>query len=223
MVRKDLTGQRFGSLTVVKFDHTGSERSPRAYWLCRCTCGREVCRNTHQLVTYTRCGHNPSCGCKTEEQQRAHHVTHGLSFSPIYEAWSSMKERCYRKAYHNYDRYGGRGISVCERWRSSFESFYKDMAPTWRPGLTLDRIDNNGNYEPGNCRWATRSEQNNNQEKTVRIDGVPLSVFAKQHGLSPSTVHSRIRRGVVESELSRPPKHANKFTKRNCNATEPAA
>lgn len=200
MTRKDLTGQVFGFLTVLCFDHKGSEKSPRAYWRCRCVCGKEVVRNTHQLVTYTKCGHLPSCGCKAKEQSRAHHITHGKSYTQIYAAWASMKERCYRKKYHNYERYGGRGISVCPRWKDSFENFYEDMSPTWKEGLTLDRIDNNGNYEPSNCRWATRKEQNNNQEKTVKIGGVPLQVYAKEHGINPSTLHSRLRCNAVKKE-----------------------
>ena len=223
MSRNDLTGRRFGYLTVLKFDHRGTEKSPRAYWLCKCDCEKEVVRNTHQLVTYTRCGHIPSCGCMTKPQSREHHITHGMSFTPIHEAWTSMKDRCYRKRYHNYERYGGRGITVCDRWRTSFENFYEDMSPTWKPGLTLDRINNDGNYEPANCRWATRKEQNNNQERTIRINGIPLQEFAREHGINPSTLYTRIRKGVPVEKLAIPPSKNNRIFKEKQSATEPAA
>ena len=224
--RKDLTGQVFGFLTVLGFDHTGTGKNPRAYWRCVCQCGAEVVRNTHQLVTYTKSGHKPSCGCMTKQQLSENHRTPNEAVDAMRRAWSSMKSRCYQRSYHNYSRYGGRGITVCDRWKDSYQNFYDDMAASWKPGLSLDRIDNDGNYEPENCRWATKKEQNNNQTRTVCISGEPLMFFAERHGLNPETVRSRIRDGVPDEELGWPVSTKRRFhrkERRNDNAANKEA
>jgi len=92
-----------------------------------------------------------------------------MSYSPIYAVWNGMKSRCYNPKFKFYDRYGGRGIKVCERWHR-FENFYADMGPTYQPGLTIEREDNDGNYELGNCHWATPAAQNRNQKSNVYIN-----------------------------------------------------
>ena len=122
-----------------------------------------------------------------------------------YRSWASMKSRCFSKTNRRYRDYGGRGITVCDRWKNSFEAFYLDMGPR-PPGVSLDRIDVNGNYEPGNCRWATMIEQNNNRTNTIWVmfNGVntPLARVSTPNGIDRNRFCSRVRRGQsVESAL----------------------
>lgn len=158
---KDISGQRFGRLVA----HSITDRrdsSGVAIWTCRCDCG-SVC---DALSKDLRSGHKASCGCLKVEQGKRAAIRHGAashsSRSPEYRSWQSMLTRCYNKKYHRFDRYGGRGITVCDRWRESFENFLTDMGSR-STGTSIDRFPNpNGNYEPSNCRWATRVQQRNN-------------------------------------------------------------
>ena len=152
-----LTGRGFGRLTVIGFDH----KVRRRYWSCKCVCGtvRPV-REDHLLR-----GETQSCGCLITEALK-NRATHGHTTerrtSPEYGSWRDMIQRCTNPRRKDYPRYGGRGIRVCKRWLNSFTAFYADMGP--RPeGRTLDRREVNGNYEPGNCRWATAHEQAQNK------------------------------------------------------------
>lgn len=166
MQKRDLTGQRFGRLTVVeRGGRTPSGRN--VMWRCRCDCGQE---RTVVSSVLTR-GESASCGCLRREASKARATKHGHATgetSRTYNSWACMWQRCTNPEYSQYGRYGGRGISVCERW-SSFTAFLADMGE--RPeGRTLDRINTNGNYEPNNCRWATPKEQtaNRNPRKDAR-------------------------------------------------------
>jgi hypothetical protein len=158
-----LVGQRFDRLTVT--GRTGANRSRAVEWSCLCDCGNMTTATTGNL----RAGHNKSCGCLRRENAYAgalHRRTHRMSGSPTYNSWMAMKHRCLRKTASNFARYGGRGVTVCNRWMS-FESFLSDMGV--RPeGKTLDRIDPLGNYEPGNCRWATPMEQAHNKREVSK-------------------------------------------------------
>jgi hypothetical protein len=155
-----MLGLTFGRLTVVE----RAENYRRlAQWLCECECGGSAVVRGSSL----RSGQTRSCGCLALEHTRSiqreptHGHTRGGLKHPLYAAWAAMRQRCQNPAHHGYANYGGRGITVCERWRD-FGAFLADMGE--RPeGLTLDRIDNDGNYEPGNCRWATALEQRHNQ------------------------------------------------------------
>lgn len=165
---KDLTGQRFGRLTVIRRD--GSSRQGLAAWLCRCDCGRECVVEGAML----RKGNTKSCGCLHSEAARERWTTHGQSDSRLNSIWQAMKQRCYNSSNKNYNRYGGRGITVCDEWLNDFKAFYiwamangyDENAPYGQ--CTIDRIDNDKGYNPENCRWVDMKTQNNNKSNTKK-------------------------------------------------------
>jgi len=147
----DLAGQRFGRWTALA--RLSERRQHATSWLCRCDCGSEGIVVSWKL----RKGLSKSCGCIRREACIKRNAKHGMSHTRAYECWRNMKSRCLNPRYNFYEYYGGRGISVCEHWLI-FENFYADMGDP-PPGMSLDRIDGKGNYEPRNCRWATRAQQ----------------------------------------------------------------
>lgn len=158
---KDYAGQRFNRLLAIRL----IEREPvwnDHLWLFRCDCGNEPSLR----IKSVRIGHTKSCGCLHSEGVAARNTTHGLSraYGSEFRIWKGMRARCSNPRHNDFKLYGGRGISVCDRW-SDFAAFVEDMGP--RPaGLSIDRINVNGNYEPGNCRWATAKEQANNKRNS---------------------------------------------------------
>lgn len=158
---KDLTNQKFGRLTVIKY--YGSNKNSRALWLCKCDCGNEKVVIGNSLL----CKLTFSCGCYNKEAASKRRIKHSMSYSKLYKVWQGMKTRCYNPKFMYYCNYGGRGITICDEWLNDFKAFY-DWAINngYKEGLTIDRINNDGNYEPSNCRWITRAEQNRNQRKT---------------------------------------------------------
>lgn len=197
-------GDRVGRWTLVSRQRTASGRLG---WLCRCECGEESVVLTHKL----RSGQSRSCGCLKADVAGALKTTHGMSDNPAYMIWAGMRDRCVNPNNARWKDYGGRGISVCDRW-SSFENFMEDMGER-QDGTTLDRIDNSRGYEPSNCRWATSAEQARNKRSNVVIEwqGVSMCLtdWAEQIGMSRDVLASRIKRGwTVERAFTQEVRHA---------------
>ena len=198
---KDETGNVYGRLTVV-----ARAANHRIYvrWDCVCQCGRRAVVRGVDL----RLGHTQSCGCLARERGRKHGHA-GRIVSREYQTWRDLRSRCNNPRCDHYGNYGGRGIRVCRRW-SKFENFLADMGP--RPkGMSLDRIDNAGNYEPGNCRWATDEEQSRNTRANVHLTfrgrTQCAADWADELGVKRSTLFSRISSGwSIERALMTPPR-----------------
>jgi len=199
-----IIGLVFGRLTVEGLDR----RAGRIVAVCKCECGAEKIASVHDIRT----GKTKSCGCLRREVTARRSTRHGQARvsgrTPAYRIWKAMKRRCFSMSDGSYANYGGRGITVCERWLS-FESFALDMGEP-PPGATIDRIDNDGIYEPGNCRWASRKQQNRNTRKNsvVECDGYRacISEWAEITGVKPGTIWARLRAGwpVEKSLFHRP-------------------
>lgn len=198
----DITGKRFGKLTVVSL----SERTKYGYlWECTCDCGNTCFR----LRTKMESGHALSCGCLIDEGRRSR-AKHRMMRTPEHRAWMAMRRRCNSPSDKRYEYYGGRGIRVCAEWDADFNAFYRDVGQRPSPNHSLDRIDVNGNYEPGNVRWATKIQQAQNKRnvRTATINGVEkaLSEWAREYGQRPKLVRARVvdRGWNVEKALTTP-------------------
>ena len=198
----DLTNQKFGKLTAIS-------RVKGSKWLCLCECG-----NTKEIRTnsLTR-GSTISCGCYHKEEVAKRHTTHNRSKDRLYHEWQYLKRRCYNPGYKYYERYGGRGISVCEEWKNNFVAF-KEWAESngYDDSLTLDRIDYDGNYEPDNCRWVTRKVQQNNRSSNLffTIDGETktLAQWCEIYKVPHERTRYRVKHGWdIVTALTAPTSH----------------
>ena len=188
----DITGQTFGRLTAISsFQRRDDKGRAAIYWVCKCTCG-----NTAKVAgSPLRRGLTVSCGCWMRESQKLRATKHGDVGKRLYTIWSNMLARCENKNHPMYKNYGGRGIAVCNAWHT-YEQFRADVGHPPSKEFSLDRIDNDGNYEPGNTRWATAKTQarNKRQNVFVEIDGKKLCVAdaAEQYGVDYDRLHSRL-------------------------------
>jgi hypothetical protein len=212
MQRLDLAGRRFGRLTVVEFSHVKNQAT---FFLCRCDCGREKTIRGAYLSE----GDTKSCGCLQKEAARKM----GLSTKKphrdtmAHRCWSGMKQRCFNKNSKLYIGYGGRGITVCKRWLK-FDNFFADMGER-PPGMQIERRDNNGNYCPENCYWATRKQQQRNRRPTLYVQfrgkREPLSKLCEEAGVKYQTAYFRLRNGLTIEEVLAAPAKPYEIKKRH--------
>jgi hypothetical protein len=189
-----------------------SDNHSRSYWTCRCDCGNMTTVERSSLVA----GATKSCGCLLRETVKNRMTTHGHAsdyrVTPEYKCWRGIKQRCLNKNDRKFALYGGRGISICDRWKNSFEHFLEDVGFRPTPGHSIDRINTNGNYEPTNCRWATISEQNNNMNSNrfveFRGQSKTITQWSRIVGIRAGLINYRIRAGWSPDEaLTEKPKN----------------
>ncbi len=203
----ELAGEKFHRLTVIRrAGNKGSGANAKSMWECQCECGNITTVPAHSLKS----GNTKSCGCLKIEssiENGKSRRTHGMKQTQAWVCWMSINQRCHNKNRKDFSSYGGRGINICERW-SKFENFIEDMGHP-PDGMSIDRKDTNGNYEPGNCRWATSTEQGRNKRnnRNISIEGITatLSEWSEIYGISGTTVSDRIKRGWSESDAIKTP------------------
>ena len=202
MQRLNLTGNKFGRLTVIEFH--GMENG-HGIWRCKCDCGN----STLSKGTLLKNGTIKSCGCYRTDMGKIKNRTHGLSGYRPYYVWKDMLRRCYDNSRPEFPNYGGRGIRVCDEWKKSVESFCQwAKANGYEKGLTIDRKDNSGNYEPSNCTWVTMKVQANNKRNNSLIcicgEIKTISEWAEVSGIKYETLWSRIGKGWLGFEIIKP-------------------
>lgn len=187
-----MTGAILGRWTVISTDNFKTHNG--AHYLCRCKCGTERSVAGYAL----RRGSSTSCGCLAFELLGVRSTKHGLERHPLKKVWDGMKQRCYNPNHTYFDRYGGRGIEICERWHS-LENFVDDNGKLWQPGLTIERKDNDGHYEPNNCCWIPYSDQAKNRNNTIRLTlnktARTIPEWSKLLSIRTSVLRNRLRQG----------------------------
>lgn len=197
----DMTGMKYGRLTAIK--RVESSKHNQTMWLFRCECGNEIITTGYAV----RSGHTTSCGCYQSEMTAHLKYSHGMARTRIYKIYQHMKERCYKETAKSYHRYGGRGIRICELWlgENGFDNFYDwALQNGYSDELMIDRIDNDGNYEPSNCRWVNAIVQANNRRNNryVTYNGKTqtISEWSKETGISGATIRARLKKGCSVGE-----------------------
>lgn len=189
---RDLTGQRFGRLIAIKLD--GHDKRGLSRWFCKCDCGVEKTIVMSHLVR----GLTTSCGCYNREKTIRDNLTHNMTHTRIYLIWAGMKQRCLNSNTLHFKDYGGRGITICDKWLR-FEGFYQDMNGTYDDLLTIDRINSNGNYEKSNCTWSTKLVQANNKRnnRILTYNGVTdtISNLCRDNNINKYLVKDRLKLG----------------------------
>ena len=220
----DITGNRYGRLTVENTFY--NKEKGKSYCTCKCDCGKTTVTRKDRLLS----GRVKSCGCLHSEISSAiakehaekyfskdGHVTHGNSNTRLHRIWTGMKTRCYNSNSTKYKLYGGRGIMVCDEWKDDFQAFHDwSIANGYREGLSIDRIDVNGDYCPENCRWATAKEQQNNRANNIKLDFMgeerTLQEWANKTGIPAATIYARTEKlgWSIERALTEPTRNNKK-------------
>ena len=206
---RDITDMRLNYLTAVAYAGSDGKKS---LWKIRCDCGKEFVMQASEFLK----GRQKSCGCMRQKLIGDAQATHRLSAHPMYHVWRSMKARCLLPTSQTWENYGGRGIMVCDRWLESFENFWEDMSPGYQPGLSLDRIDVDGNYCPENCRWVSDKIQARNRRDN-RLMKTPQGVMtvaeaSERFGIGVTTLIYRLDHNTPEDMLFSKPDVTNRFT-----------
>lgn len=209
---KDITGQRFGRL--VALGPVVERKGGQIMWLCRCDCGNLTTIRSQGI----RSGRTQSCGCFHRELVTRLGTTHGLTDNPLRTIWSDIIKRCTNPNATNYKNYGGRGISICDEWRHDFQAFFDHVTQLphcGEKGYSIDRIDNDGNYEPNNVRFATKYEQSHNSRRSTLItyngETKCIADWARSVGMKPSMLSGRLRRNMsIKDALSTPSRYKSK-------------
>lgn len=205
----DLTGRMFGRWIVVSY---AGKRGKNSHWNCRCECGNDGVVHAGNLTS----GKSACCGCVQYEKLTKRNTKHGLSGHPLYGVWTQMKARCQWSSHPQFRDWGGRGIKVCDRWNESFEAFLADVGERPTPRSEIDRINNDGDYEPGNVRWSERQAQMRNMRRNriVTFNGqqITLAEAIEASGIPGGRVHGRLRIGWSEERALSAPRrpHAKK-------------
>lgn len=211
LVKTDITGRTYGNLKVIK---PAPSQRWRGCWLCECKCGKRSVKTRSDLCRKGRNVSGCSIRCPFVIQAVVQaHKTHGMSHHRAFYVYNNMLARCYRPTAFKWPSYGGRGITVCKRWRESFENFWEDMGPGYIYGLTLHRIDNNGNYTLKNCCWVTWKVQARNRRDTVAPHGAPENFreIALSKGIKTPTLYNRIARGMSWARILDTPRYSRSW------------